>query len=276
MKEIPFFFPNGRYNLFGVFHKPDTPRIDSCIVLCHAFGEEKLWSHRVFVNFSREAARRNVAVLRFDFMGHGDSDGHSEQATIDTCLSDIDAALREAQHLCPNLTSLGLLGARFGGTLAILFATARKLSAPIMLWEPILNGAKYMQELLRINLSTQLATLGYIEKSRSQLVENMHAGILANVDGYLVSGTYYDECCSIDLLSPNIVLSSSGLLTVQIARNSSQQDRPELLELSKRSENGRFLRIETPAFWKEIRPFCSSADTLNDKTLEWWIQQNGN
>lgn len=270
MQELPFFFPNDDYNLFGVFHSPDTGQIDECIVLCHAFGEEKLWSHRVSVNFARAAARRNIAVLRFDFMGHGDSDGQSEQATIGTYFSDIDAALSEARRLCPNARSVGLLGTRFGGTLATLYAAERQFEGPIVLWEPVINGAKYMQELLRINLGTQLATLGSVQKNRKQLVEEMKAGADANVDGYLISNVFHEECCEIDLLSADLFVSHCRILVVHIAQKLNQLKQAEFVQLADSSMRGEFLSIGYPTFWREIRPFCSIADELNNQTLDRW------
>lgn len=270
MQELPFFFPNGDYNLFGVFHSPDSNRVDECIVLCHAFGEEKLWSHRVSVNFARAAVRKNIAVLRFDFMGHGDSDGQSEQATIGTYLSDIDAALGEARRLCPNARTVGLLGVRFGGTLVTLYADAREFEGPIVLWEPVVNGAKYMQELLRINLGTQLATLGSVQKSRKQLVEEMRMGLDVNVDGYLISNTFYEECSEIDLLSADLAVSHTRILAVHIAQKHNQLKQAELVQLAELSMCGEFLAIEYPTFWREIRSFCSVANELNNQTLDRW------
>src|SRR5210317_2099212 len=92
--EEPFFFKNRANRLFGVKHIPDCSPADTGIVLIHAFGEEKLWSHRVLVNFARAAARRGYSVLRFDLSGHGDSDGQTEDCTVETFLADIETAKR--------------------------------------------------------------------------------------------------------------------------------------------------------------------------------------
>ena len=75
MKEKPFIFPNGSYNLFGILHEPEIESNGEGFVFCSPFAEEKLWAHRVFVNFARELARLGYTVLRFDYMGHGDSEG---------------------------------------------------------------------------------------------------------------------------------------------------------------------------------------------------------
>jgi len=52
MTETPFFFPNGNYQLFGVLHEAEAPSKNEGFVFCAPFAEEKLWAHRVFVNFA--------------------------------------------------------------------------------------------------------------------------------------------------------------------------------------------------------------------------------
>ena len=91
--ETPLFFPGVRTPLFGVLHEPATASGALPFVFCHAFGEEKLWAHRVFVAFARELARRGHAVLRFDCGGNGDSGGDFSQSSLKTNLADIDTAI---------------------------------------------------------------------------------------------------------------------------------------------------------------------------------------
>ena len=76
MKETPFFFEGDTGSLFGLLHEPDpaTPAREA-FVFCHPFGEEKLWTHRTYVSMARRLAERGHPVLRFDFLGNGDSDG---------------------------------------------------------------------------------------------------------------------------------------------------------------------------------------------------------
>ena len=55
--ETPFFFPSGKHSLFGILHQPAAATCLPAFVFCHPFGEEKLWTHRVFVSFARRLAR---------------------------------------------------------------------------------------------------------------------------------------------------------------------------------------------------------------------------
>src|SRR5262245_18163177 len=73
--ETPFYFGRESSPLFGVFHAPARTTCLPAFVFCHPFAEEKLWTHRVFVSFARRLAAEGYPVLRFDYMGNGDSAG---------------------------------------------------------------------------------------------------------------------------------------------------------------------------------------------------------
>ena len=97
--ETPLFFPGAGYSLFGVFHEPVGSPTGEAFVFCHPFGEEKLWTHRVLVSFARLLAERGHAVLRFDYMGNGDSHGTFQASSLGTMISDVRAAVRQASSL---------------------------------------------------------------------------------------------------------------------------------------------------------------------------------
>ena len=273
--ETPFFFENGATKLFGVTHTPDGTAENKGYILIHAFGEEKLWSHRVFVNFAREAAARGFPVLRFDLAGHGDSEGDSENCTVASYLTDIESARRTFRTIFPDTASVGLLGLRFGATLAFLSAGRSDNLDDLILWEPILNGARYMQELLRVNLGTQLAVYGKVTEDREVLVEKMRQGTSTNVDGYLISIEFFDDCSNIDFTNSDLKSTNVSSLVVQIAPNIKQKDRQEFIDLANRLPNGSFLKTEEPPFWREIKLFGSQARNLVGETLDWLEKLNG-
>ena len=273
--ENPFFFKSGANRLFGVIHTPGSSIANRGFVLIHPFGEEKLWSHRVFVNFAREAANRGYPVLRFDLAGHGDSDSHSELCSIDSYLDDIEAAKLIFSQKFPQTDEITLVGLRLGATLAYLSAVRFGEASSLILWEPIIDGERYMQELLRINLSTQLAVYGCIRNNRELLVEKMRSGALANVDGYLISNSFFERCGEIDLAYFKDANLTKPLLVVQISANLEKKDRAELVELARALPEGSFRKVEGPPFWREIKPFCSRAANLIGSTFDWLESQYG-
>jgi alpha/beta superfamily hydrolase len=73
--------------IFAGHYRPNTPA-SRAVVLCHPLGEEKLWSHRVFVTFARDMAAAGFAGLRFDYRGEGDSARRFEQTDLETRIDD--------------------------------------------------------------------------------------------------------------------------------------------------------------------------------------------
>ena len=107
-------------------------------MFCHPFAEEKLWSHRVFVNFARELVKIGYTVLRFDYMGHGDSDGKFEESSIETRVSDIKCALQLLREKINDKSKINLLGLRLGATLAAIVAEAAENINRLILWKKII------------------------------------------------------------------------------------------------------------------------------------------
>ena len=71
--ETPTFINHNNYNLFGVIHEPESinkdVKLSTGIVFCYPFAEEKLISHRVFVNLARRLTKEGYYCFRFDYYG---------------------------------------------------------------------------------------------------------------------------------------------------------------------------------------------------------------
>ncbi len=199
MKETPFFFPTDGGQLFGVFHEA-PPSARPSIVLCPPFLEEKLWAHRVLVSAARTLAQEGYPVLRFDCRGSGDSAGAFSSTTLETVQADVRSAIEQVRVLADRQT-VSLIGVRFGAAIASLVAEEMPDVRELVLWAPILDGARYMQELLRGNLSTQLAAYKTIRYDRAALVAQMEQGQTVNIDGYELSHAMYTQCSAVTLTS---------------------------------------------------------------------------
>lgn len=267
MLEEPFFFDNGSYKLFGVLHRPESQLNELGFVFVHPFAEEKLWTHRVLVSFARELSKRGYPVLRFDFMGHGDSEGNFEDSSVETRLSDIKGAIHTLKEKSTSINEIGLLGLRFGASLAALAAEQEKDIYKLILWEPIIDGSKYMQEMLRINLTTQTAVYKEIRHNRDALVQMMKEGSTVNIDGYEIMYDLFEQASLINLVQDKMSYSRDCLI-VQISRRE-QKIKKDLDDLTTKYSNADIvLAIEEP-FWKEIKIFYSIAENLFGDTLKW-------
>lgn len=274
MPENPLFFPNGDRTLFGVVHEPPagTPQ-RMPFVFCHPFGEEKLWSHRVFVTFARELARRGHPVLRFDYMGSGDSDGRFADASVATVQSDIRCAVDYLKDRTKS-SAVGLIGLRFGATLAAGVADGRDDIGLLVLWAPIVNGSRYMQELLRINLTTQMAVYREIREDRDALVAGMRAGLTANVDGYEVTLPMFEQLSAINLSGSQHTFAGPCLL-VDVVKVHRDEAGPELKSLAGQYADASLAVVREDPFWKEIERFYDGAPALFEHTLEWLADRTG-
>ena len=272
--EIPLFFKNESYNLFGVLHeaKKDINRDNRVgIIICAPFAEEKLICHRVLVNQARTLANNGFFCFRFDYMGHGDSEGAFEDATVETRISDISSAINFLRKE-KNVTKIILIGVRFGATLAALTQDRNSGIDGLVMINPILNGKDYIEQVLRTNLTLQLVTYKKILKNREQLIDEILAGKPANIDGYLLTKSMYEQMCQISLLD-NLNISVKNLLIIQISNRENKPIENKLQTLSKQIDssldNFEMINIKENSFWKDEKFYRAKAVNLELTTLNW-------
>lgn len=274
MTEQPFIFSNDTARLFGMWHLPQSVPSTTAFLMSHPFGEEKLWSHRVYVSAARALAARGHRVLRFDYRGAGDSSGNSDETSLSTHLEDLSAAFNELVSRDPTIERVGLLGLRLGATIAAQFAEQmnddpRVAKGPLVLWDPVMHGENYFQELLRSNLATQLAVYGKVQENREVLQERILGGGTVNVDGYEIGRALFESCARPDLLTSAAKQHGGPVLVVQVAATEKQANRTELEALATSYSRGTFARAVEQPFWREIKAFYGKAESLQQLTLDW-------
>lgn len=265
--ETPIFFQNGAYRLFGIVHQPVGTPSGAGWVFCHPFAEEKLWAQRVYVSFARLLAARGAWVMRFDAMGNGDSEGQFSVASVETMLSDINCAIHYLEEMSSIRGGIGLLGLRFGATLAVLAAERSPKIGRLVLWEPIVDGGKYMQEMLRINLTTQSAVYKEIRHNREMLVRMMRDGATVNIDGYELAYPCYDQASAVNLKDGRKRFAGSCLI-IQIGKDG-QPIHPDLKALQETYSVADLQSVVEEPFWKEIKRWYRAAPNVFDATLAW-------
>jgi exosortase A-associated hydrolase 2 len=266
MNETLFYFSRGDALLFGILHEPSTvTRLP--FVFCHPFGEEKLWTHRVYVSFARELAERGHVVLRFDFHGNGESGGDFTESSIGSAIADIESAIELTKERT-GASQVGLLGVRLGASLAFKVAARRSDVKSLVLWAPILDGSRYLQELLRINVTTQLAVYREVRQDREELTGVLEAGGTVNVDGYDMGPDMARQLRSLALANEQAVPAARCLIAVLDQNRASKPPR-DIEDLCARLPNGRITMVPEDQFWKEIVRFYYAAPNLFTATLEW-------
>lgn len=266
MIEQPFLFQRDAHQLFGVLHQP-THTNNKGFVLCPPFAEEMLWAHRVCLNFARTLTLKGYTVLRFDYMGHGDSSGDFENSDIKSRVEDIGAAVRQLKDTNPLLNHVGLIGLRFGASLAALVADERNDIDSLVLWEPINKGAQYMKELIRINLSTQTAVYKEIRHNTKDLVAQLKTGATINIDGYEIKYPLYEQMNEI-VLAEKKSQYQNPVLVIQINKREGMGTK-RVEGLSMRYHEATRIEVVEQPFWKEIKQYYTHAKNLFSETITW-------
>jgi pimeloyl-ACP methyl ester carboxylesterase len=133
--------------LYGTLQVPSrdaNPQVG--IALCYPFGSEYLRIHLAFRQLAARLSRAGFAVLRFDYYGTGDSDGDGTEASIDQWCRDTVAALDELKRQSGAAT-VYLIGLRLGAAVAAEVASHRHDVGRLVLWDPVTNGQRYLDEI---------------------------------------------------------------------------------------------------------------------------------
>lgn len=119
------------------------------VLLCPPFGEEAVRAHRALRVLAQRIEAAGYAAMRLDYSGTGDSSGDSADARIADWVEDI-AAAAQALRARSGSARVVLVGLRLGATLAAQAARdPRVRAAHLLLWDPVVDGAAYLQDLGR-------------------------------------------------------------------------------------------------------------------------------
>lgn len=143
----PLFFGPAGHRLFGVYH-PAAGRGEGgkAMVLCNPWGPEALRAHRGLRALADTLARGGWHVLRFDYFGTGDSEGDDGEGDVDVWTRDTVDAVLELCRLS-GATGAVLAGLRLGAAIASLAARGRPDVHGLVLWDPVADGAGYLNDL---------------------------------------------------------------------------------------------------------------------------------
>lgn len=143
----PFFFGTKDHRIFGVY-QPARAGGRRGVVLCYPWGPEYLPAHKSFKALASLLCEAGSDVLRFDYHGTGDSGGDFEESTPPSWREDLAAAIDELKDTA-GLERVALCGLRMGAAWAAEVAAERRDVSRIVAWDPVLDGAGYLNWLER-------------------------------------------------------------------------------------------------------------------------------
>lgn len=267
--EEHFFFECNGFSLFGFIHKPSI-RQKTGFVFSSPFIEEKVRSQRMYVNFARELASKGHPVLRFDYMGYGDSEGLFEQATLETMIRDTLRAVEVLRNRA-EIEDVCLFGGRLGGTVAALASKKEPAVKSLILWDPITDGFAYIYKCLRTNLTMQTLRHKKILYDREKLIQMILDGQHVNIDGYLIGRDFFKSIEPIKL-EDHLRELPNDILVVQVAGKElpKENDLSGFADLLKQAgKSAFFLDLKDAFSWEGQRLYRPRPQGLFDATLNW-------
>lgn len=264
-----FFFENQREQLFGMIHFPpsggsaDDQRTKLGIVFCHAFADEGFRTHRELVVYARRLAKEGFVVLRFDYRGCGDSAGDFEDYTLESRISDIKRATDVLKQKS-EVRSIGLLGIRFGGTLAAAVAAQDERINYLILWAPIVDGVRYFQILQQSQMAHELGNFGRVISNRKAIAERLANGGTFDLMANIISPQVYRELLSFNPWNtPNRY--PEHVLIVGIEGDTTKP--ADLKGLKERYPGSELIMIREKLFWFD--KVYQNPLTLYETTSQW-------
>jgi pimeloyl-ACP methyl ester carboxylesterase len=252
--EEPLRVASGSDDLYGMLHHPwSLPR--GAVLLCPADGEERAWCLRTYVELARALAERGFWVLRFDYAGQGESAGAYEDASVETRLRDIAAALATLR-VRSAIEAPALVGARLGGSLALEAASRDPQIASIVLLEPIVDTAAYARNLIRVNLSMQMVMHEKVIRDSDQLQMDLDTGGYVSANGYNLTQTFLS---GVEALRPGdrLVAAPGRLLVISTLAARLPESAAEVK------------RLAFPPFWREPKADMTPPKLIIRETVDW-------
>ncbi len=134
--EEKVFFNNGKGDqLSGILSNPTNSKEKPIFILCHGFATSK--ESYSIIKLEQLLNQNNISTFRFDFFGHGESEGKFEDITIS---EGVDDALQAIHYLkTQGYSKIGLFGSSFGGMVSIMTASKSKDLYLLVLKSPVSN-----------------------------------------------------------------------------------------------------------------------------------------
>ncbi|MDP3980810.1 MAG: alpha/beta hydrolase [Chlamydiota bacterium] len=253
----PFFFKNADKQLFGVYHpsKFSQTQLEG-VLLCYPFGLEYMRTHWAFRQLAQKLTQIGYATLRFDYYGTGDSMG--EDGTIEQWTTDVHAAIHQLVNNSHSNT-ISMIGCRLGAALAVQALIEGTRVKKLVLWDPIINGKRYINELSNMHQKKLKEISSRYPYTREEITSAETQELL----GYPFPTQLRHSIEKIDLCNASFHGSEQTLLIV-----SEQREEYLMLQnhISKTAQNATLIHLSDPSSsWKNLRH--SDNQLLSNKTL---------
>jgi uncharacterized protein len=143
-----FFFGTDPQRLFGTYHAPSgaAPPRSRGVLMIPPLGHEYIQCDFGYRMLAITLSESGFPVLRVECRGCGNAAGSYDDLVLDDWLVDIDHAIEELARVA-GVSVVSLAGIRLGATLSALAAGTSLAVDSALLWDPVVDGMRYMSEL---------------------------------------------------------------------------------------------------------------------------------
>jgi pimeloyl-ACP methyl ester carboxylesterase len=162
-----FFFGPDKQQLFGSYHPPLSGDGQVLTVICSPLFSESARTHRALRKLAISIAETGRHVLRFDYRGTGDSFGDLEDYSVSDWVEDVSSAVQEGRKIS-DCSDVQILAVRAGALLACISLGAASDIQRLVLWDPVDDGAAYIQAIRRAqaeNLRSEFRSMSRSERT---------------------------------------------------------------------------------------------------------------
>lgn len=224
-------------------------------VYCYPLFDERKCAHRFSYQLKNTFQEAALTLERFDYRGTGEATGRFADVSLETLREDVATQIG-GDEVC-------LIGLRFGASLALDYcARSTRAVRNLVLLEPIVDGAKYIDYLYRKQHIKNLITGKAADELRDEGYDNL--------EGYKTSVRLIEQIKNLNLVEITRQHALVNSVFIVHISNCSKVD-PEIAGLGRvlkaPTEHLLFENVEMPDFWERI-PSIDYAK-LTRKVLEW-------
>lgn len=141
MSDKVYFDTKSGNRLVGILDVPKK-HTGKVVILCHGFSSSK--EGEKYQKLAALFTKEGIAALRFDFFGHGESEGSFSRITLTQAVDDVLSAIDFLEKL--GFVDIGAVGVSFGGKAVFVAAGKSRRIKVLTLVAPAIDG-KALQKL---------------------------------------------------------------------------------------------------------------------------------
>lgn len=264
-RERHFFLEAKGKAIYCVEYLPeDTLDNGRGVILCKPIWGERIRTHRIFTNLANMLASQGFSVVTCDYYGDGNSGGETQDLTYSGMVEDIELIYDYLSDQ-RDPAAMMVVGLRLGACCALSVNSRLPKVVKTILIEPVPNIIDYLKDALRANLTSQMAIHKKIVRNREQLIEDLKAGILINIDGFVIGKRFWESFESASSMKIIEGLNGSFVVFSLVDQRGKSTDYTGLFS---RLENVRFEKIPKEFTWTDWKYYVPSPPILFEKVLQ--------